>query len=32
MTEPLMWSVVTLAIFLRGGGALSVDRALGKDL
>lgn len=28
---PLMWAVVALAIFFRGGGPLSVDRALGRE-
>ena len=29
---PLMWGVLSLAIFLRGGGALSLDRRLGLRL
>lgn len=29
---PMLWGVVTLAIFLRGGGAFSVDRRLAKEL
>jgi putative oxidoreductase len=28
---PLMWGVIALAIFFRGGGSLSVDRALGRE-
>jgi putative oxidoreductase len=28
---PLMWGVIALAIFFRGGGALSMDRALGRE-
>jgi putative oxidoreductase len=28
----MLWGVVTLAIFFRGGGALSVDGRLGKEL
>jgi putative oxidoreductase len=28
---PLMWGVIALAIFFRGGGPLSVDRALRKE-
>jgi putative oxidoreductase len=29
---PAMWAVLALAIAIRGGGALSVDRALGREL
>lgn len=29
---PLLWGVVTLAVFFRGGGFASVDRRLGKEL
>lgn len=29
---PLFWGLVALAIFFRGGGRLSVDRALGWEL
>ncbi len=28
---PLMWTVLMLAIAARGGGRLSVDRALGRE-
>jgi len=28
---PLMWGVVALAILIRGGGAYSVDRKLGRE-
>jgi putative oxidoreductase len=28
---PLMWGIIALAILFRGGGPLSVDRALGKE-
>jgi len=29
---PLFWGIVALAILFRGGGELSVDRAIGKEL
>ena len=29
---PLLWAVVSLAIFLRGGGSFSVDSMLSKEL
>ncbi len=29
---PLFWGIVALAILFRGGGRLSVDRAMGKEL
>lgn len=29
---PLMWGVLALAILIRGGGPLSVDRAIGKEI
>ncbi len=29
---PLMWGLVMLAIALRGGGPLSLDRKIGKEL
>ena len=29
---PMLWGVVTLAIFFRGGGPLSVDARIGKEL
>ena len=28
---PLLWAILCAAIAVRGGGALSVDRALGKE-
>ncbi|MHA1536974.1 MAG: DoxX family protein [Alphaproteobacteria bacterium] len=28
---PLMWAVLMLAIFLKGGGELSIDKQLGKE-
>ena len=28
---PLLWSILALAFFLRGGGEYSVDRAIGKE-
>jgi uncharacterized membrane protein YphA (DoxX/SURF4 family) len=30
--NPLMWGPITLAIALRGGGAYSLDRRVGKQL
>ena len=27
----LLWGLITLAIAFRGGGALSVDRAIGRE-
>ena len=29
---PLMWGLIALAIFFRGGGRLSLDRAIGHEL
>jgi len=29
---PLMWAVIALAILIRGGGAYSLDRLLGREL
>lgn len=29
---PLMWGVIALAILIRGGGAYSLDRMLGREL
>jgi putative oxidoreductase len=29
---PLLWMVVTLAVFLKGGGPFSIDARLGKEL
>jgi putative oxidoreductase len=29
---PLFWGLVAFAIFLRGGGEMSVDRAIGREL
>ncbi len=29
---PLMWGVVALAVFIEGGGPLSLDRAIGREL
>jgi putative oxidoreductase len=28
---PLLWGILAFAIFLRGGGEVSVDRAIGKE-
>ncbi|MFQ5973325.1 MAG: DoxX family protein [Alphaproteobacteria bacterium] len=28
---PLLWGIVALAIFFRGGGELSVDRRIGRE-
>lgn len=28
---PLLWGLIALAIFFRGGGRLSVDRAIGRE-
>lgn len=28
---PLMWGLVALAVFLKGGGRLSIDRAIGRE-
>ncbi len=28
----VLWGVVTLAIFLRGGGSFSLDARIGKEL
>jgi putative oxidoreductase len=28
---PLMWGLIALAIFFRGGGELSLDRAIGRE-
>jgi len=28
---PALWGILAFAIFLRGGGAMSVDRAIGKE-
>jgi putative oxidoreductase len=29
---PLFWGLVALAILIEGGGALSVDRRIGKEI
>jgi putative oxidoreductase len=29
---PLLWAILAFAIFLRGGGEMSVDRAIGREL
>ena len=29
---PLMWGLIALAIFFRGGGELSLDRRIGREL
>ena len=29
---PLMWGLIALAIFFRGGGPLSLDHAIGREL
>ena len=29
---PLLWGLIALAIFFRGGGELSLDRKIGREL